>query len=96
MQMAKLERITVTMPEEMAARLRAAVDVGEYATTSEVIREALRQWNENRERRFAAEQQFRKMVDDAMAGPSYPADEVFAEMRQIVAEQAAKYSAGQQ
>ena len=40
--MSKLERITVTMPEEMAAKLRAAVDSGEYATTSEVVREALR------------------------------------------------------
>lgn len=42
--MAKLERITVTMPQEMAARLRAAVERGEYATTSEVVREALRDW----------------------------------------------------
>ena len=40
--MSKLERITVTMPAEMAARLRAAVERGEYATTSEVVREALR------------------------------------------------------
>ena len=42
--MSKLERITVTMPAEMAARLRAAVERGEYATTSEVVREALRDW----------------------------------------------------
>ena len=36
--MSKLERITVTMPEEMAAKMRAAVESGEYATTSEIVK----------------------------------------------------------
>lgn len=91
--MGKLERLTVTMPEEMAAKLRAAVDRGEYATASEVVREALRDWNDEQDRRVAAVERFRQMLDEADAGPSYPADEVFAEIRQLVAEQAAKYRA---
>ncbi len=93
MLMAKLERITVTMPEEMAAKLRAAVNSGEYATTSEVVREALRDWSDYRDRRLAAVDRLRQMVADAGAGPSYPAEQVFAEIRQDVAEQAAKYRA---
>jgi antitoxin ParD1/3/4 len=33
------------------------------------------------------------MIDEADAGPSYPADQVFAEIRALVAETAAKYRA---
>ena len=94
--MGKLERITVTMPEEMAAKLRAAVDSGTYATTSEVVREALRDWSDYQDRRQAASERLREMVEEARSGPSYPAEEVFAEIRALVAEQAAKYRAEDQ
>jgi antitoxin ParD1/3/4 len=62
--MARLERITVTMPEEMAAKLRAAVESGEYATTSEIVREALRDWEEYQ----------------GLKGPFRPADDFFDEL----------------
>lgn len=42
--MAELERLTITMPGELAAEVRAAVAAGDYASTSEVMREALRDW----------------------------------------------------
>ena len=42
--MAELERLTITMPSELAAVVKAAVAGGEYASTSEVMREALREW----------------------------------------------------
>ena len=88
--MSKLERITVTMPEEMAARLRAAVDGGDYATTSEVVREALRNWSEERQRRDSAMAHLRKMFEDAREGPFYSAEEVFSEVRALVATEAAR------
>lgn len=44
-----LERVTVTMPTEMAAAIKQAVDDGEYASTSEVVREALRDWKTKRQ-----------------------------------------------
>ncbi len=92
--MSKLERITVTMPEEMAAKLRAAVETGEYATTSEIVREALRDWSDEQERKQAALEKMRGLIAEAAAGPSYPAEQVFAELRAFVAEEAAKYRAG--
>lgn len=46
---ASLERLTITMPSEMAAAVRQAVDGGDYASTSEVIREALREWKLRRQ-----------------------------------------------
>ena len=42
--MAELERLTITMPGDLAAVVKAAVAGGEYASTSEVMREALREW----------------------------------------------------
>ena len=42
--MSGVERMTVTMPADMAAVVRAAVDSGDYASTSEVVSNALRDW----------------------------------------------------
>lgn len=42
--MSNIERVTITMPADMAAVVKAAVDGGDYASTSEVVREALREW----------------------------------------------------
>ena len=42
--MAEIERVTITLPAEMAADVRSAVEGGDYASTSEVVREALRDW----------------------------------------------------
>jgi len=42
--MAEIERLTITLPSEMAAIVRGAVEGGNYASSSEVVREALRDW----------------------------------------------------
>ncbi len=42
--MAEIERLTITLPSEMAAIVRGAVEEGNYASSSEVVREALRDW----------------------------------------------------
>ena len=46
--MAKIERMTITLPSDMAAVVRGAVDGGDYASSSEVMREALRDWKMKR------------------------------------------------
>jgi antitoxin ParD1/3/4 len=46
--MSTIERMTITMPADMAALIKAAVDAGDYASTSEVVRDALRQWKMRR------------------------------------------------
>lgn len=46
--MAAIERLTITLPIEMAAVLKSAVDAGDYASTSEVVRDALRDWKVKR------------------------------------------------
>jgi antitoxin ParD1/3/4 len=47
--MGAIERLTITLPAEMAGLVKGAVNEGAYASTSEVIREALREWKSKRE-----------------------------------------------
>ena len=88
--MGKLERITVTMPQEMAAKLRAAVDEGSYATSSEIVREAVRAWADERDREGAENAAMRAILDKARAGKRLSSDEVFSHVRERVAKVAAK------
>jgi antitoxin ParD1/3/4 len=46
--LAEIERMTITLPSEMAAVVRGAVEGGDYASSSEVMREALRDWKAKR------------------------------------------------
>ena len=46
--MSEIERLTITLPAEMAAVVKSAVEAGDYASTSEVVRAALRDWKMKR------------------------------------------------
>ena len=47
--MASVEKVSVALTNEQVSALKAAVDSGEYATTSEIVREAVRDWQLKRE-----------------------------------------------
>jgi antitoxin ParD1/3/4 len=42
------EKLSITLPVDMAQTIRAAVSAGGYASNSEVIREAMRLWQHRR------------------------------------------------
>ena len=46
--MTEIERMTITLPSDMAAVVKGAVEGGDYASSSEVIREALHDWKMKR------------------------------------------------
>ncbi len=46
--MPSVEKISIALPPEMVAQVRKAVATGEYASSSEVIRDALRDWARKR------------------------------------------------
>lgn len=46
--MSNVERMTITLPADMADAVRSAVRRGEYASSSEIVREALREWRHKR------------------------------------------------
>lgn len=49
--MSDLERLTITLTPELAALVRGAIGEGDYASSSEVIRDALRDWRHKRQER---------------------------------------------
>jgi len=46
-----IERMTVTVTPEMALTMRTALSDGAYASNSEIVREALRDWQHKRQLR---------------------------------------------
>lgn len=77
--MANVEKISVAVTAQMAASMRSVVASDEYASTSEVVRDALRDWTARRARREEATAAIRQAWDRGVAsGPPVPADEVFA------------------
>jgi len=76
------ERMTIAMPAEMAETLRQTVAGGEYASTSEVVREALRDWARNRDTERRDLEALRDAIKTGLeSGPGIPAEDVFAELR---------------
>jgi antitoxin ParD1/3/4 len=59
--MAPVEKLSIALTPEFAAEVRAAIATGEYASTSEVIRDALRAWKRVREERAAALEEMRRL-----------------------------------
>ena len=73
--MAEIERLSIALPEPMAAAVRHAVEVGEYASTSEVIRDALRLWEMRRQLRERDLEVLRQRWDEGKAsGRAGPLD----------------------
>ena len=66
--MAEIERMTIALPSPMADRVREAVDAGEYAWASEVLRDALRLWEQRRDLRSRDFEILRQRWDEAKAG----------------------------
>jgi antitoxin ParD1/3/4 len=80
--MSAIERMTITMPAELANALRQTVAGGEYASTSEVVREALRDWARNRDTERRDLEALRAAIRTGLdSGPGTPAEQVFAELR---------------
>jgi antitoxin ParD1/3/4 len=68
--MATVEKISIALPPDMAALVRDAVGSGEYASSSEVIRDALREWKHKRVLRQKAIEELRAAVQEGLnSGP---------------------------
>lgn len=63
------EKISITVTPEMLRAIRESVDAGDYASTSEVIRHAMRLWqrerDEHAERMAAIKARIRQSLNDA-------------------------------
>jgi antitoxin ParD1/3/4 len=78
--MPDIQKVSVALTSEQVFSLKAAVDAGEYATTSEIVREAVRDWQFKREMRQEDIRRLREAWDQGKAsGPATPLD--FAGLR---------------
>ncbi len=64
--MAEIERLTITLPADMAAIVRSAVEGGDYASNSEVVREALRDWKLKRAVRLTEMESIKADIDKGL------------------------------
>ena len=80
--MGEYSRMTIVVPEPMAESIQAAIAAGEYASASEVVRDAMRLWNERRAFRAEELRLLREAWDQGKAsGTAGPID-----MKAIIAE----------
>jgi antitoxin ParD1/3/4 len=77
--MANVEKLSVAVTPEMASLMRTVVEAGEYASTSEVVREALRDWEYRRKQREQAIEELRRLIQEGIdSGPSVDGEQVMA------------------
>ncbi len=68
--MASVEKISIALTQDMASLVRQAVESGEYASNSEVIRDALRDWKIKRSMREQHIVELRRLWDEGIkSGP---------------------------
>jgi antitoxin ParD1/3/4 len=83
--MANVEKISVALTPEMAMTMRRAVESGEYASASEVMREAMREWHARRTEREQALSQLGSLWDEGIAsGDATDGETAFARIRQLL------------
>lgn len=65
--MPNIQRMTITLPTDMAGAIKGAIDQGDYASSSEVVREALRDWKMKREIQLRKLKALKTEIDRGLA-----------------------------
>lgn len=64
--MGVVRKISIALTEELAADVEKAVESGDYASNSEVIRDALRRWKDSRDIREAKLVELRRLIQEGL------------------------------
>jgi antitoxin ParD1/3/4 len=79
--MGNVQKISIALTPELAALVHGAVETGEFASASEVIRDALRGWNGRRKQQEAAIDEIRRAWYEGInSGDPVDGDVFFAEL----------------
>lgn len=86
--MADAEKLSITLPGELAEMIRERVRTGDYASEGEVVREALLLWRDRKAENARKLEDLQRRVDRSLADPepSLEAEDVFAELEARYAE----------
>ncbi len=79
-----MRTLTVSLTPQQAARMQSAVESGGYASNSEIVRDALRLWEQREELRALELEQLKRAYSEGMAsggGRSLNADTLLAELK---------------
>jgi antitoxin ParD1/3/4 len=68
--MSSVQKVSVALTSEFVTLLKEAVETGEYTSTSEVIRDALRDWKVRRTTPMISAAELRRLWDEGVrSGP---------------------------
>ena len=74
----KAEKISIALPPDLLISIRGHVQAGRYGSMSELIREAMRLWQQRQEEHEARLDAIRARVEDsASSGESIPLEDAF-------------------
>ena len=80
--MSNVSKVSVALTPELNKLVKSAVASGQYASASEVVREALRDWEQKQEGRHLVDSEIKRLWDEGIAsGPGH-----FSSMSEIIAE----------
>jgi antitoxin ParD1/3/4 len=65
--MSKVEKLSLALTTELATWVREAVDSGAYASSSEVVRDALRGLRDRQSGRAIGTEELRRLIDEGLA-----------------------------
>ena len=73
--MSTIDKISIAITRQQHDLVKAAIERGDYASTSEVIRDALREWELKERLRASQIEEIRRLWDEGIAsGPSVELD----------------------
>jgi antitoxin ParD1/3/4 len=79
-----MRTMTISLSPQQAGRIEAAVETGDYASNSEVLRDAFRLWEDREERRAVQIGRLKRAYDEGMAsgeGRSVTTEQVLTEFK---------------
>ncbi|TPM38310.1 type II toxin-antitoxin system ParD family antitoxin [Mesorhizobium sp. B2-3-4] len=80
--MGQVDKRSITLSPELAQAVDDVVAAGEYASASEVIRDALRQWKDRRDLLGYTVEELRRLVQEGIdSGPGRDGGEVMDRLR---------------
>ncbi len=89
MVMSAIEKVTVSLTPDLAAFVRQAVENGDYASMSEVVRDALREWKLKRSFRQQQLEELGRLWDEGIkSGPG-----LFANIDAVMQEARRRFNA---
>lgn len=89
--MGQIDKRSITLSSELATAVDEAVATGEYASASEVVRDALRLWKERRDLFGYTVEELRALIQEGIdSGPGR-----FSSMEDIKKEARRRHAAGQ-